>query len=150
MQIILFQPQIPQNTGNIIRTCKAINAKLALVKPLGFSLNERHMKRAGLDYCKDFEIELIDDLPLYLKKNRRPFFFFSSKAKRSYTEISYPPDPILIFGSETTGLPLSYFDLYPEQFITLPMAPGARCLNLSNTVAIAAYEARRQHAFSFL
>lgn len=149
MHIILYQPQIPQNTGNIIRTCKAVNAKLSLVTPLGFSLSARHMKRAGLDYCKDTIIELIDDLHSYLEQTDKIFFFFSSKVKKSFTDIDYPHNPILIFGSETSGLPSSFLEQYPDRFVTLPMAREARCLNLSNTVAIAAYEVCRQKYFNF-
>lgn len=150
MHIILFEPQIPQNTGNILRTCKATNAKLSLVPPLGFSINARQMKRAGLDYSDHFPINLIEDLPTFLLTTPTPFFFFSSKAKKSYTDISYPPHCALIFGSETTGLPPIFFETYPESFVTLPMAVDARCLNLSNTVAIAAYEFHRQHSYKYL
>jgi len=150
MHIILYQPQIPQNTGNIIRSCKALNAKLTLVRPIGFSLNARQMKRAGLDYHNDVEIELIDDLESYLKELTKPFYFFSSKVSQSYSDVKYESDAVLIFGSETTGLPQHLFDTYHDRFVTLPMAEGARCLNLSNTVAIAAYEMQRQLNFSLL
>src|SRR5690348_12782895 len=105
MKIGLFQPQIPQNTGNIVRTCAATNTSLLLVRPLGFSTASRWLKRAGLDYWDNVRIEEIDDLEGYLEKAEHPFFFFSSKAKASYTEASYEADSLLLFGSETAGLP---------------------------------------------
>ncbi|MBM3184219.1 MAG: tRNA (cytidine(34)-2'-O)-methyltransferase, partial [Chlamydiae bacterium] len=99
MKVVLFEPQIPQNTGNIARTCAAANASLILVRPFGFSTNSRHMKRAGLDYWNEVTVEEIDDLTSYVENKN--CFFFSSKAKKNYTEINYPDDSLLIFGSET-------------------------------------------------
>ncbi len=144
MKIVLYQPQIPQNTGNIIRTCSATNSKLILVKPLGFSTSDRMMKRAGLDYFQDTSIEEIDHLDKILSGS---FFFFSSKAKALYTDVTYSQDSLLIFGNETSGLPSSFHEKYPEKFVRIPMKEGARCLNLSNTVAIGLYEAIRQTSF---
>ena len=149
MEIILFRPEIPQNTGNIVRTCSVTNTKLTLVKPLGFSISDKTLKRAGLDYWSAAEIQTIDDLEAYLLNANRPFYFFSSKSEKSYTEISYTNETILIFGSETSGLPSHFFEKWPEKFYTLPMAEHARCLNLSNTVAIALYEGLRQLNFQF-
>lgn len=150
MKILLYQPQIPQNTGNIVRTCSATNTSLVLVRPLGFSTASRHLKRAGLDYWDGVAIEEIDDLALYLKQQTCPFFFFSSKASKSYTEAPFTSDSILIFGSETTGLPHLFFEEYQDHFYTIPMNFDARCLNLANSANIVLYEALRQTHFSTL
>ncbi len=149
MKIILFNPQIPQNAGNIIRTCYLTNAKFSVVPPLGFSLTKRQLKRAGLDYYKDFEIEIIEDLEKYLEK-KNSFYFFSSKATKNYTEVKYSNNSILIFGSETSGLPDHFHKKYSDRFIKIPMKKNARCLNLSNSVAIGLYEAFRQNNFNFI
>lgn len=150
MKIILFQPQIPQNTGNIARTSAATGASLILVRPLGFSTASRHLKRAGLDYWAGVDIEEISDLPLYLQSQEAPFFFFSSKASNPYTAAPYTDDSLLIFGSETTGLPPIFFETWEERFYTIPMREEARCLNLANSAAIVLYEALRQTHFSLL
>lgn len=150
MKIVLFQPQIPQNTGNIARSCAATGSSLLLVRPLGFSTNDRWLKRAGLDYWASVEIEEIDDLGAYLEKTQSSFFFFSSKAKALYTEASYAPDSLLIFGSETSGLDPAFYQRWPEKFHTIPMAPHQRCLNLANSAAIVLYEALRQTGFQHL
>jgi len=147
MKIILFQPQIPQNTGNIVRTCSVAGAGLVLVRPLGFSTNARQLKRAGLDYWSTLAIEEIDDLEGYLQSTACPFYFFSSKAQKLYTEVKYTKESLLIFGNETTGLPPLFRQTYPERFVTLPMKPCQRCLNLANSAAIALYEAWRQQDF---
>ncbi|HEX2582922.1 MAG TPA: tRNA (cytidine(34)-2'-O)-methyltransferase [Chlamydiales bacterium] len=147
MKIVLFQPQIPQNTGNIARTCAATNAGLILVRPLGFSLADRHMKRAGLDYWDRVSLEVVDTVEDILP--RGSCFFFSSKAKKIYSSASFPSDSLLIFGSETEGLPKDLFENYPERFYTIPMATGQRCLNLASSVAIVLYEALRQNEFRF-
>ena len=149
MKIILFSPQIPQNTGNIARTCAATNTGLVLVRPLGFSVSDRQMKRAGLDYWDQVNVEVIDDLPSYLANQDAPSFFFSSKAEKSYAQAHFPLQANLIFGSETEGLPKVLWDLYPKNFYTIPMAPGPRCLNLASSAAVVLYEALRQTNFSF-
>jgi tRNA (cytidine/uridine-2'-O-)-methyltransferase len=146
MKVILYQPQIPQNTGNIVRTCAAAAAGLVLVHPLGFSTNNRRLKRAGLDYWEGVEVEEIDDLHLYLE-DQPAFFFFSSKAKKSYTEPCYPPESMLIFGSETEGLPASFRARWPDRFFTIPMSVRTRCLNLACSVSIVLFEALRQNHF---
>jgi len=143
MKIILYQPQIPQNTGNIVRTCSAAAAGLVLVRPLGFSTNSRHLKRAGLDYWDGVNVEEIDDLPAYLEG--KPFYFFSSRAERSYTDAAYPSDALLVFGSENAGLPDSFRKRWPDRFFRIPMPGQARCLNLSCAAAIVLFEALRQH-----
>ena len=148
MQIILFKPEIPQNTGNIIRTCYLTNASLSIVTPASFSLSDRNLKRAGLDYFKDMKLEKIQNLETYLL-DKQHFYFFSSKATKTYSAIIYEKDAILIFGSETTGLPKIFFEKYEDKFLKIPMKKNSRCLNLSNSVAIVLYEALRQNNFSF-
>ncbi|MBP9841485.1 MAG: tRNA (cytidine(34)-2'-O)-methyltransferase [Simkaniaceae bacterium] len=146
MKIVLFQPQIPQNTGNIVRTCKATGADLILVGPCGFKTSNRYLKRAGLDYWEGVNVTLIDNLSLYLETVPR-FFLFSSKGKTHYTNIVYEWDDHLIFGSETTGLPESLLLEHRDRLVTIPMQEGARCLNLANSAAIGAYELIRQAGF---
>jgi tRNA (cytidine/uridine-2'-O-)-methyltransferase len=148
MKIVLFRPQIPQNTGNIARTCAATNAGLILVRPLGFSLADRHMKRAGLDYWDRVSLQVVDEIGAVLT-TKGSCFFFSSKAKKPYSSASFPCDSLLIFGSETEGLPNDLFETYSESFYTIPMASGQRCLNLASSVAIVLYEALRQNEFRF-
>lgn len=149
MKVILYQPQIPQNTGNIVRTCSVTGSDLILVKPLGFSLADRWLKRAGLDYWEGVNMEVIESLETLLLNTSSPFYFFSSKATKLYTEVSYAPNDLLIFGSETSGLPPNLIAQWPERAVTLPMIPqGGRCLNLATSVGIALYEAWRQLKFS--
>ena len=147
MKIILFQPQIPQNTGNIVRTCSVSGADLILVKPLGFSISNRHLKRAGLDYWDEVNIEVIADLEGYLVSTPFPFYFLSSHANKLYTDVQYNESDLLIFGSETKGLDPLFLQKYPEKFLKVPMKTNSRCLNLSNTVSIVLYEAWRQQGF---
>lgn len=149
MKVILYQPQIPQNTGNIVRTCAVTGLSLALVQPLGFSVSDRQLKRAGLDYWDGVTVELMDNLETYLENCSLSFYFFSSKAKAIYTEIKYQPDDILIFGSETHGLPDAFFSKWPDRFVKIPMISGVRCLNLATSVGIGVYEACRQQNFCF-
>ena len=144
LKIILFQPQIPQNTGNIVRTCSVTGTGLILVHPLGFSTQSRWLKRAGLTYWEGVEVEEIESLDEYLEKTRDPFFFFSSHAKKVYTEAEFTPKSLLIFGSETSGLPERYREKWEERFFKIPMLAQARCLNLATSAAIALYEAIRQ------
>jgi tRNA (cytidine/uridine-2'-O-)-methyltransferase len=144
MKVVLYQPQIPQNTGNIIRTCSVTGTELVLVTPLGFSLQDRWLKRAGLDYFEGVVVHVIDDLLLYLKEEKGTPYFFSSKAKKSYTEISYKKNDLLIFGAETTGLKEEFWQLYPDLFVKIPQKEGARCLNLATSVGVALFEAIRQ------
>jgi len=148
MKIILFQPEIPQNTGNIIRTCSVTNTELVLVTPCSFSLSQRNLKRAGLDYFDKVNLEKIDDLEKYLEEKKH-FYFLSSKAKKSYSDVKYEKDSILIFGNETSGLPNIFHEKYEDKFITIPMRQNARCLNLANSVSITLYEALRQNNFVF-
>ncbi len=149
MIIILFQPQIPQNTGNIVRTCSVTGTELILVEPLGFSISDRQLKRAGLDYWGDVPISTIQNLESFLETFDKPFYFFSSKATKSYDSGKFTSDDALIFGSETTGLPDIFFERWPEKFMKIPMLSDARCLNLATSAGIALYEALRQQQFSF-
>lgn len=147
MKVILFQPQIPQNAGNIVRTCAVTGCDLIMVHPLGFSTHDRWLKRAGLDYWEGVNVSFIDNLESYLEQYSGSFYFLSSKAASLYTSAHYQNDSALIFGSETTGLPPIFYERWPEHFITLPMVEGVRCLNLATSVGIAVYEAWRQQEF---
>ncbi len=147
LKIVLFQPQIPQNAGNVVRTCKVTGSELILVKPLGFSTSDKALKRAGLDYWDGVSVKQIDDLEEFLKNTTTPFYFLSSHATKLYTDVSFTPDTHLIFGSETAGLSPVFLEKWPELFITVPMIKDSRCLNLANTVSIVLYEALRQNGF---
>ncbi len=144
LKVVLFQPQIPQNTGNVVRTCSVTNSSLMLVEPLGFSITDRWLKRAGLDYWEGVSVDLTASLEEQLSRTNNNFYFFSSKATKNYTEVSYQKDDWLIFGSETVGLPPIFFEKWPERFVTIPMAEDSRCLNLATSVGIGVYEALRQ------
>lgn len=144
MKVILFQPQIPQNTGNIVRTCSVTGSSLILVAPLGFSISDRWLKRAGLDYWEGVNVEVINDLEAYLNATNDPFYFFSSHASTPYFEAPYTPSTQLIFGSETKGLPPLFKEKWPDRFVTIPMIDGKRCLNLATSVGIGLYEGIRQ------
>lgn len=146
MKIVLFEPKIPQNAGNIARTCAITHTDLIMVKPLGFSTSDRMLKRAGLDYWQDVSVSYIEDLNHFLE-NKSSFYFFSSKATNFYHEITYNENDILIFGSETAGLPSWVHKKWPEKFAKIPMRQGFRSLNLANSVSIVLYEALRQQEF---
>lgn len=143
LKIILYRPQIPQNTGNIVRTCHATGCDLVLVRPLGFKTDDKSLKRAGLDYWEGVSVSFTDDLMEYLENETNPFYFFSSKAQTPHFAINYPENCTLIFGSEAEGLPAKFHERWPERFLTIPMREGSRCLNLSNSVAVGIYEALR-------
>lgn len=147
MKVIFFEPQIPQNTGNIVRTCKVTGNSLILVEPLGFKVTDKELKRAGLDYWDGVSVTLIKDLVTFLEETTAPFYFFSSHATKYYTDIAYTPDDLLIFGSETSGLPPIFLEKWPHLFVTLPMVKDSRCLNLANTASIVLYEGWRQNQF---
>ena len=151
IHVCLVEPEIPQNTGNIIRTCAATGAVLHLVRPLGFSLDDRHMKRAGLDYFSMARVVAHDGFDEVKREYPDvPMVFFSTKAAKSYTEFTYIGDVFLVFGRETRGLPESLLRKYSEFCARIPMIEGARSLNLSNSVAVAVYEALRQRSFEGL
>lgn len=143
MEIILVSPDIPQNVGNIARTCAATGARLTLVRPLGFNLSSKHMKRAGLDYWEHLDFRVVNELDW----EAAPTYFFSTKAKRLYTDVDYEPNCRLVFGSESEGLPQPLHDTYGDQFVTIPMLDDRRSLNLSNSVAIGVYNVIRVHGF---
>lgn len=149
MHIVLHQPEIPQNTGNIARTCAATGSMLHLIKPLGFELSDKYLKRAGLDYWRMMEYCVYDDFGALLERypNAR-MHFLSTKAPRGYAEVEYGADDFLVFGCETRGLPESLLSRAYERCVRIPMVPGARSLNLSNSVAIVLYEALRQQGFA--
>ncbi|MHB8961820.1 MAG: tRNA (cytidine(34)-2'-O)-methyltransferase [Saccharofermentanales bacterium] len=148
IEIVLVEPEIPQNTGNIARTCVAAGIRLHLVEPLGFSITEKAVRRAGLDYWYDTDITLWSGLDVFLKKNAgRPMYFATTKADRNYAEISYPDDCMILFGKETRGLPEPLLRSNPKTCIRIPMLEDKRSLNLSNAVAVIAYEYLRQKNF---
>ncbi len=144
IEIILYRPQIPQNTGNIVRTCSVTGSSLTLITPLGFKTSDRWLKRAGLDYWNEVKISEQEDLEKYLLESARFFYFFSSKAKRSLYDASFSPDVQLVFGSETEGLPEKLLKKWPDRCVRIPMLPSSRCLNLATSVGIGLYEALRQ------
>jgi len=146
--LVLYRPQIPANTGNIARTCAATGCHLVLVEPMGFRLTEKSAQRAGLDYWPNVSWEKVPSLEEYLEKETRPFYFFSSKAKQIYTDISFTKNDIYIFGSETEGLDPIFFERFESRFYTLPQTDAVRCLNLSNTAAIVAYASWAARNFS--
>ena len=148
MHIVLYEPEIPSNTGNISRTCAVTGMTLHLIKPLGFSLADRYLKRAGLDYWYKLDLHIHENLDDFLKANPgAKIFMFSTKAKKNYAECQYGPDDFLMFGPETRGIPLEIQQSGIGTPVRIPMGREIRSLNLSNSVAIAAYEALRQQGF---
>lgn len=151
LNIVLVEPEIPQNTGNIVRTCAATGIRLHIVKPMGFEVDDKKLKRAGLDYWHFLNIAYYENLDDFFEKNEGGrFFYLSSKAPTSYTDVSYRGDDFLLFGKETRGLPEKLLADHPERCVRIPMISSARCLNLSNAVAVVAYEALRQNDFKSL
>lgn len=151
IHIALVEPEIPQNTGNIARTCAATGAGLHLVKPLGFSIEDRYLKRAGLDYWNEVLVSCCDNFNELLRKyDGYTFYYASTKAGKAYTDICYPENCFLVFGKETAGLPEELLEANRETCIRIPMRPGIRSLNLSNSVAIILYEVLRQRGFEGL
>ena len=149
LNIALVEPEIPQNTGNIARTCAATGAELHLIRPLGFSLDDKYMKRAGLDYWFMTNITVYDSLEQFFQTHAgASMHFASTKAPRSYTEAIYQPAVFLVFGQETRGLPENLLAKVYDRCVRIPMRAQARSLNLSNSVAIVLYEALRQHQFA--
>ncbi len=148
MKIVLVEPEIPQNTGNIGRTCAVLGAQLNLIEPLGFSLEEKMVKRAGLDYWHLIDYVTYPSFSSFLKMNPETLlFFFSTKGAKVYTEVSYSADCALVFGKESAGLPEELLRAYPERCVRIPMKQEARSMNLANTVAVAAFEVMRQNNF---
>ena len=147
LNIVLVEPQIPQNTGNISRTCAVTGARLHLVGPLGFSIDDAKLKRAGLDYWDMLDITFYESLNEFFQKNSGPFYYFTTKAPHTYSDISYPQGAYILFGREDAGLPEARRVQNTDTCVRQPQTKGARSLNLSNTVAVAAYEALRQWGF---
>ena len=150
LNIVLVEPQIPQNTGNIARTCAATGARLHLVEPMGFKVDDKKIKRAGLDYWHLLDIKYYENLDDFFKKNENGnFYYFSTKAQNIYSDVEYPDNAYLVFGKETAGLPEELLHANPERCVRLPMIDNsdARSLNLSNSVAIGTYEVLRQWGF---
>lgn len=148
VNIVLVEPEIPQNTGNIARTCACTGSALHLVKPFGFEISDRTLKRAGLDYWDKVKIYYYDGLDDFLSKHRNDsLFFLTTKAEKSIYDAEYPDNCYLVFGKETKGLPESLIYTNYDKAVRIPMIGALRSLNLANSVAIALYEALRQHSF---
>ena len=144
INIVMVEPEIPQKTGNVARTCAATGARLHLVGPMGFTIDDKKLKRAGLDYWHLLDISYYDNLDDFFSKNTGNFFFFSTKAPHIHSDISYPDKCYLFFGKETRGLPEKLLHDNPDSTVRIPMIDDARSLNLSNSVAIGVYEVLRQ------
>jgi len=148
LNIVLHEPEIPQNTGNIARTCAATGAALHLIEPLGFSIDEKAVRRAGLDYWSQLSLFVYASLEDFFEQNSQgPYFFCTPKARNTYADVSYPSGAYLIFGKESRGIPEDILVRHPGSCIRIPMKPEIRSLNLSNAVAVVAYEALKQQSF---
>ena len=153
IHIILHEPEIPQNTGNIARTCAATGASLHIIKPMGFTIDDKKLKRAGLDYWDKLDITYYENYTDFCEKNPQAqghTYFFTTKAPRSYAEVSYEDEVYIMFGKETRGLPEDLLYENRDACVRIPMRDTLRSLNLSNSVAIAVYEILRQHDFEGL
>ncbi len=148
MNIILHEPEIPQNTGNIARTCVATGTSLHLIEPLGFFIDEKAVKRAGMDYWEHLDVHTYSSFEDFIKKNpEAKIFMATTKAKNIYSEVSYPKDAFIMFGKESAGIPEEILIDYKETSIRIPMLENIRSLNLSNAVAVVLYEALKQNNF---
>lgn len=148
LNIVLVEPQIPQNTGNIARTCAATGARLHLVEPMGFHVDDKKLKRAGLDYWYLLDITYYEDLEDFFEKNKGGnFFYFTTKGRHVHTDMTYPDNSFLVFGREDAGLPEELLKENEESCVRLPMRGEARSLNLSNTVAVGVFEVLRQWGY---
>lgn len=148
MNIVLLEPEIPANTGNIGRTCVATGTKLHLIKPLGFRLDEKELRRAGLDYWKDLDVTVYENFPDFIKQNPNArIYMATTKAQNAYTQVEYESDCFIMFGKESAGIPEEILLEYKEDCIRIPMIGDIRSLNLGNSVAIILYEALRQNNF---
>ncbi len=149
MNVVLLEPEIPSNTGNIGRTCVATGSRLHLIEPLGFRLNEKAIHRAGMDYWDQLDVTRYINFEEFLEKNPgAKLYMASTKAPRSYTDVHYEPDCYLMFGKESAGIPEEILLRYQERAVRIPMVEGTRSLNLGNSVAIVLYEALRQNGFA--
>ncbi len=148
LNIVLFEPEIPANTGNIGRTCVATNTRLHLIEPLGFRLDEKSLKRAGMDYWKDLDVTTYIDFNDFLERNPgAKIYMATTKAPNVYTDVAYEPDCYIMFGKESAGIPEEILVNHKEESIRIPMVGDIRSLNLGNSVAIVLYEALRQNNF---
>ena len=151
LNIVLVEPEIPQNTGNIARTCAATGARLHIVRPMGFEIDDRKLKRAGLDYWHLLDITYYDNLAAFFDAHpAAACYYFTTKASKRYSDVTYPDDCFLFFGKETKGLPEDLLAAHYDDCVRLPMRGDARSLNLSNTVAVGVYEVLRQWDFPAL
>lgn len=151
MHIVLHEPEIPQNTGNIARTCAATGATLHLIEPLGFKVDEKSVKRAGLDYWELLDVRTYKNFEEFLEKNNNPkIFMATTKSKQTYVDVTYDEDSYIMFGKESAGIPEEILLNYKETSVRIPMHKEARSLNLSNSVSIILYEALRQTEFNLL
>ena len=148
LNIVLVEPEIPQNTGNIARTCAATGARLHIVKPMGFTIDDKKLKRAGLDYWYLLDLTYYENLDEFFEKNKDgSFFFFTTKALNTHSDVTYTDKSYLIFGKETKGLPEELLLEHRDECVRIPMIDDVRSLNLSNAVAIGTYEALRQMGY---
>ena len=148
MNIVLLEPEIPANTGNIGRTCVATGTKLHLIKPLGFDISDKAVRRAGMDYWKDLDLAVYENFEEFLEKNpEATIYMATTKAEKVYTEVEYRPNDYIMFGKESAGIPEEILLKYPETSVRIPMIGEIRSLNLANSVAIMLYEALRQNGF---
>lgn len=148
MNIVLHQPEIPQNTGNIGRTCAATGSALHLIRPLGFIINDKTLKRAGMDYWNDLDVYYYDNFEDFVVKNNDPLIYMATtKARKNYCDVKYKSDDFIMFGSEGSGIPEEILLKYKETSVRIPMLEKYRSLNLSNSVAVVLYEALRQNSF---
>ena len=151
LNIVLHEPEIPANTGNIGRTCVATNTRLHLIEPLGFRLNEKNLKRAGMDYWEHLDVRTYIDYNDFLEKNQGDkIYMATTKAPKVYTEVNYEPDCYIMFGKESAGIPEEILKANPDTCVRIPMIGETRSLNLSNSVAIVLYEALRQNHFDHM
>ena len=151
LNIVLFEPEIPSNAGNIARTCACLNARLHLVYPLGFRMSDKYMKRSGMDYWDKVEVIKYRCADDFLEKHQDcDLHFFTGRTSKSYTQATYSSNPYLIFGKESAGVDLEILDRFSNKCLRIPMYDDSRSLNLSNAVAIAAYEVARVHNFTNL
>ena len=151
INIILHEPEIPQNTGNIARTCAATGASLHIIKPMGFEVTDKHLKRAGLDYWDKLDITYYENYAEFMEKNPdAQLYYFSAKGEICYADVEYPERVFLVFGKESVGLDEEIIRANFDRCLRIPMLPTLRCHNLSNSVAIAVYEVLRQRGFSDL
>lgn len=149
LNIVLHEPEIPANTGNIGRTCVAAGARLHLIEPLGFQINEKAVRRAGLDYWDKLDVTVYDNYQDFLERNPgAKIYMATTKARRTYTQAAYEPDCYIMFGRESAGIPEDILAAHEDTAIRIPMIGDIRSLNLSNSVAIVLYEALRQHGFT--